>query len=184
MSDEELTAVVTQRMEGLTHEATAIVKEEIKRRGLHDGLTKSVDVQQRTYTTAEIDQYCELIQNLPCPVTGNASVKLNATLVAEAAGVLFFSHYREQIVVGSPEVLKKANSKAMIRSALLGWWEFPGGIPKTIRALIVNGRNRKRDYQQGPTDYLRTFVLSRIGEIEAYRHDKGQLSRMIGSTNL
>lgn len=183
MSDEELAAVVTQRMEGLTPEATAIVKEEIKRRGLHDGLTNSIDAQQRTFSHNEINAYCELIQNLPCPVTGNTSTRLNATLVAEAAAFIFFSHYRTHIVIASPEVLRKENGKAMIKAALFGWWDFFGGIPKTIRALAVNARNRKTDYQQGPTEYLRNFVLSRIGEIEAYKHDKDQLCRIINNTN-
>lgn len=178
-SDQELIDIVTQRAEGLTPEAMEMVKEEIRRRGLHDGLVNSIDVQQKTFTSAEIDQYCALIQNLPCPVTGSTAVKLNATLIAETISYIVMTHYNTQILVASPEVLKKANNKAMIKSALLGWWGIPNGIISTIRALAVNASNKKNAYRQEPTEHLRTFVLSRIGEIEAYKHDQAMLSKII-----
>ncbi|MDF2190078.1 hypothetical protein [Paraflavitalea sp. CAU 1676] len=54
-SDEELVAILTQRMEGLTPEATAVVKSEIERRGLSAQFSNAVDAQQKEYTVAEID---------------------------------------------------------------------------------------------------------------------------------
>ena len=110
MSDKDLIRTVTQDAAGLTPEAMEVVKEEIKRRKLDTGIANAVDAQQKTYTVEEIDSYCKIIQNLPCPVTGSTSEKLNATLTAEVMSFIIFTNYRKKIVVGSPTTLNKANN--------------------------------------------------------------------------
>src|ERR1700712_2972438 len=83
MSDQDLTRILLSEASGLTPEAQEVVNQEIKRRNLDPNIAKAVEAQQKNYTISEIDAYCDLIQRLPCPVTGRTSEKLNATLVVE-----------------------------------------------------------------------------------------------------
>ncbi|MEP7318843.1 MAG: hypothetical protein ABI921_08870, partial [Panacibacter sp.] len=143
MPDQELIRVLTQDAAGLTPEAQEVVKEEIKKRNLDPNIIKGVDAQQKSYTNAEIDVYCEIIQRLPCPVTGSTSEKLNATLTAEVTSFIFFTQYREKIIIGSPDILDKASSAALKKTALLGWWAIPEGILKSIKAIVINIESKK-----------------------------------------
>ncbi len=180
MPDKELVRVLTQDAAGLTQEAQEVVKEEVKRRKLDPNIAMGIDAQQKTYTVAEIDAYCEIIQKLPCPKTGSTAEKLNATLTAEVMSLILFTDYRKNIIVGRPAVLDKANNAALLKSVLLGWWGIPHGIIRTIQAIGVNTKSKTTNHQGTPNDYLRSFVLSNIGEIETYKNNKEKLLEIIG----
>ncbi len=179
MSDKDLTRVLTQDAKGLTPEALEVVQAEVKRRNLNPAIVKGVEAQQKTYTLAEIDAYCALIQQLPCPATGSTEEKLNATLTAEVMSFILFTQYKKKIVVGSPATLDKANNAALAKSALLGWWGFPWGIIRTIQAIGINLNNKKTNRQETPNDFLRSFVASKIGQIETYKDNRDMLRTII-----
>ena len=179
MSDQDLIRVLTQDAVGLTPEAQEVVKEEIKKRNLDPNIAKGVDAQQKSYTVAEIDAYCDIIQTLPCPTTGSSSEKLNATLTAEVISYILVTHYKKKIVVGSPDTLDKANNEALKKSVLLGWWGFPWGIIRTIQAIGINLRSKKTNRLDSPNEHLRRFVLSKIGQIETYKDNRGKLLEII-----
>lgn len=181
MSDDELIRVLTKEAYGLTPAALEIAKEEMKKRNLElTGVERGIAAQKKeNYTLEEIDAYCSIIQQLPCPVTGSNDYKLNATVTAQTMSFIFFTNYEKKIVIGSPEALNKANNAALVKSVILGWWGLPWGIIRTIQSISVNLRNKKTNQQETPNDYLRSFVLSRIGEIEAYKNDKEKLSQLI-----
>ena len=178
-TDQELIRVVTQEAYGLTPEATQIVKEEIISRNLDPNIIKGIEAQQKVYTVDEIDEYCEIIQNLPCPITGSTQNKLNATMIAEVMSFILFTQYKKKIIVGNPEALDKKNNASLGLSALLGWWGFPWGPIRTIQAIRINIKNKKSNWQETPNDFLRSFVLSKIGEIETYRDNKEKLQQII-----
>jgi hypothetical protein len=179
MSDKEIIRVLTQDAAGLTVEALEVVREEIKRRNLDPNISKGVDAQQKSYTVQEIYAYCELIQNLPCPVTGSTSEKLNATLTVDVVSYIFLTQSKKKIIVASPAILDKANDKSAIKSALLGWWGIPWGLFKTPQAIFRNLRNKKTNHLNTPNDYLRSFVLANIGQIETYKDNKDKLKEII-----
>jgi hypothetical protein len=179
MTDQEVIRILTQDAAGLTPEALSFVKEEIKRRKLDPNITRGVDAQQRSYTIEEIDEYCTLIQNLPCPKTGSTNEKLNATLTVEVMSFILFTNYEKKIVIGTPDTLDKANNVALTKSILLGWWGIPWGIVRTIQAITINLKNKRANRDQAPTDYLRSYVLSNIGEIETYKDNKEKLLQII-----
>jgi RNase H-fold protein (predicted Holliday junction resolvase) len=179
MNDKDIVRVLTQDANGLTAAAMEVVKEEIKRRKLNDNILRGVEAQQRTYTAEEIHAYCEIIQQLPCPVTGSTAEKLNATLTAEVTSFLLFSESTKKIVIGSPWLLDKANNRALTKTLLFGWWEFPRGFIKSVEAIRINIKSKKSNRLGMPTDYLKSFVLSKIGEIETYKEDKVKLLEII-----
>jgi hypothetical protein len=181
LTDQELIRVVTQDAYGLTPEALEVVKEEIKSRNLDPNIIKGLDAQQKTYTVEEIDEYCELIRSLPCPITGSIENKLNGTMTAEVMSFILFTQYKRKIVIGSPQALDKENNSALIKTVLLGWWGFPWGPIRTIQAILKNVKNQKTNWLDTPNDYLRSFVLSKIGEIETYKGNQEKLRQIIAS---
>jgi hypothetical protein len=179
MTDQELIRVLTEDASGLTPEAQAVVKEEIKKRKLDPNISKGVDAQQKTYTIAEIDAYCELLRDLPCPMTGSTDEKLNATLTGETISYIFMTTYKKKIVVGSPGALDKANNTALAKSFFLGWWGIPWGIVRTIQAIVLNLKNKSTNHSDEPNKFLRSFVLSKIGQIETYKNNPDKLQEII-----
>jgi hypothetical protein len=179
MTDEEIVRVLTQEAVGLTPEAIEAVKEEIKKRQLDPNIEKAVDVQNKSISLEELDQYCELVQQLPCPVTGSTVSRLNATTTVEVMSFILFTQYRKALVVASPGILDKANNNALVKSILLGWWGVPWGIIRTFQAIFINVKNKKTNHLDTPNEHLRSFVLSRIGEIETYKNNKEKLLQII-----
>ncbi|MRG45454.1 hypothetical protein GFS24_10030 [Chitinophaga sp. SYP-B3965] len=179
MSNQELIQTVTQDAAGLTPEALEIVKAELKRRNLSHSLADALDVQNKTYTIQEIDKYCDAIRELDCPICNTSTSKLNATLTAEVVSIIVVTNFTKKIRIGCPGCLDNANTAAAAKSAVLGWWGFPWGIIRTIQAIVINLKNRKSNHMDTPNDYLRSFALSRIGELEAYKGDKAKLRRVI-----
>ena len=82
-------------------------------------------------------------------------------------------------MIGSPDALDKANTNALIKTAILGWWGIPWGIIRTIQAINLNIKNKRSNRVDGPNDYLRSFVLSRVGQIEAFKDNPNKLAEII-----
>lgn len=181
MTDNELIRVATQDAAGLTPEAQEIVKEEIERRKLDAGIIKSVYAQNKSYTIAEIDEYCNLTRNLSCPVCGTSSAMLNATMTSEVISLILFTQYRQQLKVACPACLDKANNSALTKTIILGWWGIPWGFIRTIQAIGHNIKSKKNNHLVASNDYLRSFVLSRIGQFEAHRDNKEMLQKIIST---
>ena len=134
---------------------------------------------QKTYTEKDVADFCELIQNLPCPLTGDTSEKLNGTLTATVMSFLVMTHYSKKIVIGSPRALKRANTKALVTSLVLGWWGLPWGIIRTVQSTVINIKNIGKHDAYVPNDHLRNFVISKLAYIETYKDNPYMLSELI-----
>ncbi len=75
--------------------------------------------------------------------------------------------------------MDKANNNALTTSLALGWWGIPWGIIRTIQAINQNLKSKKTNDSIEPNDYLRNFVLTKVGQFETYRNDKEKLQRII-----
>ena len=179
MGDDELIRIATQDAYGLTPEAMEVVKAEIRKRRLDEKIIKGVEAQNKTYTIQEVDAYCDVVSKLSCPICGNSTERLNATMTSEVMSFLFFTQYRKKIKIGCPHCLDKANENALIKSAVLGWWGFPWGIIRTPQAISLNLKSKKTNHLPEHSNYLRTFVLGTIGEIETYKSDRQKLQQVI-----
>lgn len=177
-SDEELIVMLTTNAAGLSPEALEVVQQEINRRKLSPGLQQAVEVQQKTLTNEEVDQYCYLLQSLPCPHTGSTDTPLNATKVISVRSFLLFTETRTGIVIGHPEVVRRACVQATVQTALLGWWS-PRGLISSIGAITSNLVNRKKAGASAPTSYLKTFVREHCGAIEANKNDVEALRNLL-----
>ena len=96
---------------------------------------------------------------------------------------VFLTQIKKAVKVGCGHCLDKANENALIKSAVLGWWGFPWGIIRTPGAIATNIRSKRTNHLQEHNDYLRGFVLSRIGELETYKDDKERLQQIVAKQN-
>jgi hypothetical protein len=181
MTDAELIRIATQDAAGLTSEAQQVVKEEIEYRKLDKNIFEAVKAQNKTYTLEEIDNYCDIIRNSPCPSCGTTFSKLNGTLTSEVMSFIFFTHWSKKIKVGCPDCLDKANNNALIKSILIGWWGIPWGFIRTPIAIGQNLKSKRTNHLDSPNDYLRSYTLSKIGQLETYKNNKEALQQIISS---
>jgi hypothetical protein len=183
MSDNELITTATQDAYGLTPEAMEVAKAEIQKRGLDQNIAKGLEAQNKTYSLAEIDAYCDMVSKLTCPSCGNTTERLNATMTAEVMSFIFFTTYNKKIKVGCPHCLDAAKNNALTKSALLGWWGFPWGVIRTPQAIALNLKCKRTNHLQDHNDYLRNFTLSMIGELETYKGNTAKLQQIVARQN-
>jgi hypothetical protein len=179
MSDDELIRVATQDAAGLTAEAQEVVKDEIEKRGLDKNIINGVQAQNRAYTIAEIDQYCEVVRDLNCPTCGSSASKLNGTLISEVMSFIVFTQYTKKLKIACSDCLDKANSNALAKTAALGWWGIPWGIVRTVQAIEQNIRSKKTNHSSESNNFLRSFVLAKVGQFETYKRNPEKLQEII-----
>ncbi len=163
----------------MTPEALEVIKEEIIRRKLDTSVIKGLEAQNKSYTIEEIDKYCNIIRQLNCPTCGTSHIALNATMTSEVMSFILFTQYINKLKIGCPNCLDKANKSALTKTALLGWWEIPWGIIRTIQAIGHNVKNKNTNHCDTPNDFLRSYTLSKIGELETYKDNKEKLQQII-----
>lgn len=183
MTNEELIRIATQDAYGLTPEAMEVVKSEIQKRGLDQNIALGVEAQNKSYTIEEVDAYCDIVSNLSCPSCGNTTARLNATITGEVMSFVFFTTYNKKIKVACPHCLDKANNNALTKTAILGWWGFPWGIIRTSQAIALNLKSKRTNHLEDHNNYLRSFTLSVIGELETYKGNKEKLQQIVARQN-
>lgn len=183
MNDDELIRIATRDASGLTPEAMEVVKAEIKKRKLDENISNGVEAQNKTYSKEEVDAYCDILCNLSCPLCGNTTERINATMTGEVMSFVVFTIYNKKIKVGCPDCLDKANNSALAWSAILGWWGLPWGIIRTPHAISLNLKSKQTNHAKGHNDYLRIFTMGVIGEVETYKDNQEKLQQIVARQN-
>jgi len=183
MTDDELIRTATQDAHGLTPEAVEVVKAELQKRGFEENIGKGVEAQNKRYSIEEIDSYCDMVSTLSCPSCGNTTERLNATMTGEVMSFIFFTSYKKKIKIGCPDCLDKANNNALTRTVLLGWWGIPWGVIRTIQFISLNLKSMRSNHSSDYNDYLRSFAVSTIGELETYKDNKEKLQEILSRQN-
>jgi hypothetical protein len=184
MPDDEIIRIATQDAAGLTPEAQEVIKEELTRRKVDPNIIKAVQAQNKTYTIQDIDHYCEIIRKLNCPICGASHAKLNGTMTSEVISYIVFTQHNKKLKIACPACLDKANDSALTISVLAGWWGIPWGFIRTIQAIGHNTRSKKSNHLDTPNDFLRSFTLSKIGQLETYKDNKEMLQQIVSKHGL
>jgi hypothetical protein len=137
------------------------------------------DVQRKPLIGDDFDALCAVARSLDCPVCGSAAKPLNATLTAEVQSYIFLTRYNKKLKVACPDCLDKANNKALLNTALFGWWGIPWGLIRTPVAIYRNLSSKKTNHAGEANNYLRSYVLARVGMFEAYKNNKEKLQQVI-----
>jgi hypothetical protein len=104
-------------------------------------------------------------------------------MVNQVISFLVATTYSKKLKVACPRCLNRAHISASTLTALAGWWGFPWGLIRTPMALYRNMRSRRTNHWPEPNDYLRSFVLARIGAITTYREDRDALQQLLRVQN-
>ena len=177
--DNKLIRLATEEASELRPEAVDLLRQIIKERGLSEDIVKGIDVQIQEIDNEKLLEYTELLRKLPCPVCKSTSEKLNATMTGSVISFIILTNYEKELKIACPDCLDKAITKAIVKSALLGWWGFPWGLIRTTQALLFNDKMRKQNRLSEPNDLLKGFVLEKIGRIEASRNNNAELQDII-----
>jgi endogenous inhibitor of DNA gyrase (YacG/DUF329 family) len=183
LPDDKLTRLAVTDAASLRPEALELLKAEIKSRGLDEGITRSIDVQLNKVDDSQLNNYLSLVRNQPCPTCGDKSQQLNAVLSTTVISAIIFTHYKKALSIGCPTCLKKANQKATLKTALLGWWGIPWGLIRTPQALIKNFRTNEHLTTNEPSNILIDFVKNNVGIIESIKNNDQSLQVMLTNVN-
>lgn len=179
LPDDKIIRLASEEARSLRPEALELLKQIIKERGLSADVTNSIDAQSKKITEDILLEYTELLRGLPCPVCNTAGDKLNATITGTVISFILMTSYQKEVKIACPACLNKLNNNAIIKSALLGWWGLPWGIFRTPQALILNNKMKKQNNLQEANGVFKSFVLQRIGRIEANRNNPSGLNDII-----
>ena len=100
-------------------------------------------------------------------------------MTASVISFIIITNYEKDLKIACPNCLDRANNKAMLKSALLGWWGFSWGIIKTTQALLSNIKMKKQNRLAKPNDLFNAFVLGKIGRLEANKNNPTKLQEII-----
>lgn len=127
-SDEELINIATRSAGGLRPAVLKIIEQELQKRNLSSDILKGAQAQQRQLTLEELETYSSYLRDLPCPVCGDQTKKLNGTIAYTVKSFLVITNYKATPVIACSDCLDQRNTYAMISTAVLGWWGFPWGF--------------------------------------------------------
>ena len=174
-NDDKLLRLATEEATELRPEALALLKKILKERGLYDNASKSIDVQFEKIDDDKLTAYCNIIRELPCPICKSNQEKLNATMIGTALGIIS----SKKMKIACPNCLNEEIKKANRQSLLWGLWKNPFGILLIIKSFSFNNKMRKNINQNEASDILKTFIIERVGRIEAARDNPTELQTLI-----
>lgn len=134
---------------------------------------------EKQYSVEDVHSYARMIQELPCPVCQGVRQKLNATVAYKVKSIIFLTSSKKKPIIACPTCLNKKNNRAMIITALLGWWGIPWGLIKTPQYLYLNIQAKKQNNAVQPNDVLLSLTLRHIKEIEANINNAEKLKEII-----
>lgn len=182
LSDEKLMRIAAEDATKLRPEALVLLKAELSTRGLAETAKKTIEAQLRVATEAEILEYGALLRAQPCPVCRSSAQPLNASVTQRVLSFVVMTTWKKQLVIACPPCLDKLHQQAMTSTALLGWWGFPWGVPRTIDALLFNNKVRRANHAPYANKTLLGFVTANVGRIEAARNSSSDLQSLLLAT--
>lgn len=102
-------------------------------------------------------------------------------MTSEVMSFVFFTQYSRTLKIGCPRCLDRASNSALVKTTLLGWWGIPWGLIRTIQAMGHNIKSKRTNHLDTPNDYLRSFILSKVGQFETYKDNKEKLQQIISA---
>ncbi len=183
MSDDDIIKIATTDANGLRPEVFGIIANEIQKRNLNPDLMQGIVAQNKEYTYEEIENYANLLRNLPCPICGNTNRKLNGTISYTVRSFIIITTSRAEPTIACPDCLNKKNNNAILSTALLGWWGFPWGFFRTPVYIYRNFKAKKENKLEAANGALLSYTLSKIGAIETYKDNPEKLKQIIEIKN-
>ncbi|HBY52454.1 MAG TPA: hypothetical protein DEO70_02150 [Bacteroidales bacterium] len=148
----------------LDPDVVAILKEEIKKRGLDSNLNKGIEAQAKELTESELKELKSKIKKLACPDCGQSNSPLIGTFIREVKSFIVFTHYKKTPLILCHACADRKRNNAMITTALLGWWGIPWGLFRTPHA-IISSLSDSKNREVISDSILTQFALENVGEL-------------------
>jgi hypothetical protein len=142
-------------------------------------LTQADGTTPRQYTIEDIQNYADLVRQLPCPVCQRTNQQLNGSIISTVKSFLVLTYSRKKPIIACPDCLTKKNNLAIASTALLGWWGFPWGLIKTPQYIYQNVMAKKQNKNTQPNDVLLSLTLMNANEIEVHKNNPEKLKEII-----
>ncbi len=165
--DEDIERLANYEAEGLNPEALAVLKEEIKRRGLSNEFQSTVDIQVRGVSEEEQKEIIRKISVLPCPLCGRKQNYLNAFNVMSVKSIIILTFVEKPLIIACPECISTSAKNALIKNLFLGWWGIPWGPFRTIHSIFLNLKAINANNCNSPTSEFNDFIKPYSAAIKA-----------------
>lgn len=142
-------------------------------------ITQQEETTPKQYTIEDIQNYADLVRQLPCPVCQRTTQPLNGSVISIVRSFLVLTYSRKKPIIACPDCLNKKNNLAIASTALLGWWGFPWGLIKTPQYIYQNVMAKKRNKSSQPNDVLLSLTLMNAHDIEVNKHNTEKLKEII-----
>lgn len=180
--DYKIEHLAKNEINSLEPDVVAILKNEIKKRGLDSNLNKGIEAQTKELTESELKDLKSKISNLVCPECGQKNSPLIGTLIREVKSFVLLTHYKKTPLILCQTCADKKRKNAMITTALLGWWGIPSGLFRTPLAIFSSlSDNKKREIISD--SILTQFAIENIGEIRTNWDKEKELVDFIRHNN-
>lgn len=177
-TDSRIEQIAKEEADSLRPEVIDILKSEIVNRNLDSNLLKCINTLVEELTIEEFDDLSQQITNHTCP-TCNSDNATNISMVGEVISIILFTQYDKKIKIGCTDCLNKSNTKAQLKSSILGWWGFPFGIIQTLRSYIFNYNMRKLNASNIDNPVFENFIYENRGVLKLSKNSPSELVDLI-----
>ncbi len=180
--DYKIEYLAKNEINSLDPEVVKIIKDEIKKRGLDSNLNKGIEAQTKELTDTELLKIKSKISKLPCPECGGRNTPLIGIITREVKSFIIPTFYIKTPLILCETCATKKRKRAIISTALLGWWGIPIGIFRTPFVLVKSFSDIKN--QDIVNDIvIQDFIIKNIGEIQTNWDKENELVACIRHKN-
>jgi hypothetical protein len=167
LSDEDIERLANYEADQLIPEALAILKEEIKKRGLSDEFQIAADIQAKGIPEHEQEEIIRKISMFPCPLCGKKQNYLNGFNVMMVRSYIIFTMAEKRLIIACSECISNSAKSALIKNLFLGWWGIPWGPIRTIRSILLNLKAINAENYNAPAREFIEFIKPHSAAIKA-----------------
>ena len=171
LPNEDIERLANFEADQLSPEALAVLRDEIRNRGLSDDLRTTADIQVKGVSEEEVEQLIRRVSQFPCPLCGRRQNYLNAFSIMSVRSLILLTSVERPLVIACPQCISAYAKSELIKSLLLGWWGIPWGAIRTVHSFFVNWKALNADDHHTPTREFIDFVRPYSAAIKA-RIDK------------
>jgi hypothetical protein len=121
----------------------------------------------------DVEQLVNNIHQGKCPIC-NGDGPIDVQLSHEVWSAFFLTRWVTKSKIACQRCGNKARTKALLSSALLGWWGIPWGLLITPMQIIRNISGLSAGAPSAPSSKLKRIVMQRLGA-QALQQSAAQL---------
>lgn len=180
--DYKIEQIAERDSQSLSPEVVAVLLDEIEKRGLHKNLLESVNIQRIPLSEEKLKKLKQAVLNTSCPSCASKGSPLTTLKIVETLSAVFFVQNTIRVFIACPTCCKKEFKRAMLKTAVLGWWSPHGFLYYTPKSLIQSYANFQHAAEHS-SELIDLFVIENLGSIQTVIDNPIQLSKLLQRYN-